>query len=154
MISMNEILMGRAKLENLSTDIQCNIKHLHKVVNVIRQRYGKPMTVTSGLRLPEHNDATSNAAKRSAHLTGEAIDVRDVDGSLMRWVLQNLSLMQELGIYIEDFRWTRSKTKGYWVHLGTRKPSSGRRIFIPSMAPAETPDVWSGKYDPKFDTKG
>lgn len=152
MITMDELLMGRAKLADLPSDVQDNLRKLLFAMNEIRASYGFVMIITSGYRRPQDNDATSNAAKLSAHLVGMACDIRDVDGSLYRWVLRNLDLMQKLGIYLEDFRWTRSKTKGNWVHFGIRKPGSGKRIFVPSTAPAEDPGCWDGKYDSKYDS--
>lgn len=149
MFTMDELLMNRAKLEDLSDEIQANLTKLLEVMNAVRVAYAHPMTVTSGYRRAQDNDATSNAAKASAHLVGMACDIRDTDGAIMKWVLENLQLMKDLGIFLEDFRWTRSKTKGYWVHFGIRKPASGHRIFVPSTAPAESPDCWDGEYDKK-----
>ena len=48
--------------------------------------------VSSGWRSPTVNDRTCNAAKGSAHLSGEACDLQDhKDRRLARWCLRNLN---------------------------------------------------------------
>jgi len=87
--------------------------------------------VASGWRPREVNDATSNAAARSNHIFGNAIDLRDTSGrDLARWCLRNEDDMAEIGLWMEDPRWTPS-----WVHLQRVPPKSGRRVYIPSSSP-------------------
>jgi hypothetical protein len=145
-ISMEEILMGRAELKDLPQDIQDNLNDLLPRLNVIRTAYGKPLTVNSGLRRQSDNDATANAAKSSSHLVGMAVDLKDTTNEFWTWCVANLELIQAQGLYLEDRRWTPT-----WVHLSTRPPGSGKRIFVPSSAPAIAPKLWSGVYDRKFD---
>lgn len=87
--------------------------------------------VASGWRPPAVNDATSNAAAYSKHLTGEAIDLRDHGTrDLARWCLCNLSDLEEIGLWMEDPQWTPS-----WVHLQIVPPGSRRRVYCPSSRP-------------------
>lgn len=148
MVSMDELVKGRDKqFPNEFTDeIKSNLEDLLGVINEVRARYGKPMTVTSGWRPAAINAATPGAAKNSAHCLGLAVDISDTTGELWSWVLANLDLMQSLGIFLEDRRWTPT-----WVHFGLKKPLSGKRIFVPSTAAAGKPDAWDGKYDKKYD---
>src|SRR5688572_24721137 len=55
--------------------------------------------VASGWRPPAVNDATSNAAQASRHITGEAVDLRDhpPERALARWCLRNLALLEQIG---------------------------------------------------------
>jgi len=147
MISKEEILMGRDKkyAEAYTSEISDNIDKLLVIMNKVRAVYAKPMTVASGWRPPEVNDSTQNAAAGSNHLKGLAVDIKDADGKVMRWVLANMDLMQKLGIYLEDFRWTPT-----WVHFQIVPPGSGKRIYIPSVKPPISPDKWDGKYDAKY----
>lgn len=93
--------------------------------------------VSSGWRPPAVNDRTCNAAKGSAHLTGEACDLQDhQDRRLARWCLRHLDLLEELDLYMENPRWTLGNNDP-WVHLQTRRPGSGNRVFIPSTAPPQ-----------------
>jgi len=87
--------------------------------------------VASGWRPAEINEATSNAAKASRHITGEAIDLRD-NGTrdLARWCLRNLDALEEIGLWMEDPQWTPT-----WVHLQTVPPASRRRVYVPSSRP-------------------
>lgn len=60
---------------------------------------------------------------KSAHLTGEAVDIAD-DGTLQRWLKKNEKKLVELGLYVEDF----ASTPG-WCHLQTRPTKN--RFFKP-----------------------
>lgn len=82
--------------------------------------------LSSGWRPPEVNAATAKAAKRSAHMTGEALDIYDPTGNIGRWALSHLAILEALGLYLEH----PSATVG-WCHLQTRAPKSGRRVFYP-----------------------
>jgi hypothetical protein len=148
-ISYKEILGSKCKLQDLDPEIQENIETLHKRINTLRRHYGKPMTVNSGLRFSE--DQPKNAATKSNHLIGAAIDIDDDDqGTLWNWVKDNLQLLQKIGLWIEDPRWTHGKV-GTWMHFQIVPPKSGKRIFIPSSAPASAPEIWDGKYDGSLD---
>lgn len=146
MITKDEILMGRDKKypEEYTEEISNNIDCLLDAMNVIRKAYNKPMVVASGWRPSAINEDTANAAKKSNHLKGLAVDIKDVDGKLWKWVLLNLDLMKRLGVYLEDKRWTPT-----WVHFQIVPPKSKKRIYIPSTAPAKANEIWDGKYDSK-----
>lgn len=62
----------------------------------------------------------------SCHLTGEAVDIADPDGKLGAWLKENKKKLEELGLYVEDLKYTPG-----WCHLQIRAPKSGRRFFIP-----------------------
>jgi hypothetical protein len=66
-------------------------------------------------------------------MTGCAVDICDVvpERTLARWCLRNLVFLAEVGLWMEDPRWTPG-----WVHLQSVPPRSGGRVFIPSAAPA------------------
>lgn len=144
MISKDELLQGRDKKypAEYTQEVSDNLDKLLPLLNQIRAAWAKPMRVNSGWRPAAVNASVPGAAAKSKHTEGLAADISDVDGSLWAWVLQNLDLMQKLGIYLEDRRWTPT-----WVHFGFGPPKSGKRIFIPSAAKALAPDNWDGKYD-------
>jgi uncharacterized protein YcbK (DUF882 family) len=147
MIKLEEILMGRDTKypQDFTPEVKANIKVLYEKINIIREKYGKPMSVSSGWRPQAINDATSNAAKKSKHIVGLAIDIKDTDSKLWKWCMENLELLQELGLYLEDKRWTPT-----WVHFQIGPPASGLRIFRPSRAAATAPELWNGNYDQKY----
>lgn len=151
-ITKDELLMGRDKAypKEYTKEISDNLDNLLSAMNQIRSAYGVPMKVSSGWRPAAVNKAIAGAAKKSNHMLGLAVDISDRDGKLREWVLSNLDLMQKLGVYLEDFRWTPT-----WVHFQIAAPKSGKRIFIPyadiKKNPMMAPDAWSGTYDSKHD---
>lgn len=148
MITREELLNGRdvAFPEDFTKEISANIDQLLEIINQVRAAYGSPMTVSSGWRPPSINASTPGAAPKSNHMKGLAVDIRDTDGSLWQWTMGNLDLMQRLGIFLEDRRWTPS-----WVHYQIVPPKSQKRIFVPSSAAASDPNAWDGAYDAKYD---
>lgn len=149
MISMNEILKGRATLESLPEDIQANLNTLLERINKLRTAYGKPLTVNDGYRRAQ--DKPKNGASHSKHYIGCAIDLDDDDTAVLwTWTQENLELMQEIGLWMEDPRWTHGAV-GTWMHYQIIPPGSGHRIFVPSEAPASAPALWDSQYDKKFD---
>lgn len=125
MIHLTEYLKGRIKVEDIDELTMRHIVRLLSKMNVVRYLYNEPMIVTSGYRSPEYNVKIGGSAN-SAHCTGQAIDILDKDGKLKKWVESNISLFQELGLYMEHFDHTPN-----WVHFTTRRPKSGSRFFKP-----------------------
>ena len=125
MIKTSEFLMGRDKTYPLSLELWVNLAQLLSAVNYLRGVYGKPLSISSGYRPGVFNRA-AGGAKNSAHMTCEAIDVRDPDAEFAQWCLDNLHELEKAGLYLED----PSHTPG-WVHLQTRAPRSGKRVFLP-----------------------
>jgi len=133
MITLKELNPNGYPLTKVQED---NLSRLFYAMNEIRKQYGKPMIVTSGVRSLE--DQTRIDACRivggkkagprlgSAHLQAAACDVWDREGTLWRFVRDNLKLMEQLGVYLED----RSKTPT-WCHFQILRPKSGNRIFLP-----------------------
>lgn len=124
-ISEAEYLMGRDKAAPLTTAMRTNMEKLLIALNLIRDLYGKPLKVSSGYRPPGINAVTANASKTSCHLTCEACDFEDTDRKLVQWCLRNMDLLERAGLYMESPINTPS-----WVHLQTRAPRSGKRVFL------------------------
>ena len=110
--------------------IDGNLQILLMKLNKVRAVYGLPMVVTSGLRTEQQQQELITQGKSNAphskHLTGEAADILDSDGSLKKWVLENVQLMEDVGLWMEDFSSTPT-----WVHFQISAPRSGNRFFIP-----------------------
>lgn len=124
-ITTTEYLMGRDKQFPLSPDQERNMLSLLGKLNEIRDLYGKPMSVSSGYRPGAYNKAAGGAAK-SCHLTCEAIDIADISREFTAWCLKNQDILARLGLYMEDPSYATT-----WVHLQTRAPRSGKRVFLP-----------------------
>ena len=127
MISLSELNQHQYKT---TPEIDANLNTLLEKLNVIRQAYGKPMTVSSGLRDATQQQqliaAGKSNAPKSHHLTGEAADILDQDGALKIWVKDNIKLIEDTGLWMEDFAHTPT-----WVHFQIVPPKSGHRFFIP-----------------------
>lgn len=126
MISANEVLMGRIKVEELSDELKLNLADLLIKLNKFRAEYGIPMIVSSGYRSPEINAATVGSSKTSAHMSCQAADFRDIDGKLKEFVAKDPTILIRCGLYMEDPESTKS-----WIHLQSRPTKSGNRIFKP-----------------------
>lgn len=144
MLIATDYFMGRdlAYPQHLTDEIRSNAAELLGRVNLLLSwavadqvrpasdaRTGT--AVASGWRPPAINEATSNAAAKSRHLTGEAIDLRDTGTrDLARWCLRNIDALEEIGLWMEDPQWTPT-----WVHLQIVPPGSHRRVYCPSSKP-------------------
>lgn len=139
MITLEAYWKGRDSTHagELTDEIRANAERTVARCNELLERAGRSTVdeVNSGWRPKGINDDTANAAKGSRHLTAEAIDIPDSDRSLAEWCVDNLDVLAEIGLWIEDPRWTPT-----WVHLQIVPPRSGRRVFIPSAVPAPDPD--------------
>ena len=129
-ISMDEILMGRAKLSELPADIQANLLELCDKMNKVRSAYGKPMKVSSGIRtMADHlriyaEKGITDQSKipmKSKHLLGQACDIYDPKKELKAWCIANVKLLESIGVWLEAFEDTpnwvhfQSKPYGSWV---------------------------------------
>ena len=148
MFRKDEFLHGRDTEfpDEYTKTVSDNLDLLLNVMNGISLVYGRPMICTSGWRPAQINAATAGAAPHSKHMLGLACDIKDDDGILMRWVISNLDLMQKLGVFFEDFRWTPG-----WVHFQLGPPDSGHRVFVPNSSRPQSPKRWDGEYDRSFD---
>jgi hypothetical protein len=66
----------------------------------------------------------------SKHLTCQADDIvpekKELLNDFKKFIFQNPKLMEEIGLWFEDFGYTLT-----WVHAQTTPPKSKKRFFIP-----------------------
>ena len=137
--SRQELLQGRDAQYPLTPEMEKNLAELTRVLNLVRAAYGSAMLVNSGYR-PAAVNASVGGAKASAHMMCQAVDIEDKDGKLAEWAMNNLTLLESCGIFMEDPRYTYIVDKqgnrcGGWCHLDIRGPKSGKRVFIPYAGP-------------------
>lgn len=82
--------------------------------------------VNSGWRPAAYNAAVPNAAPKSKHMSGEAIDLADLDGELDELLLDNIGILQGAQLWMEHPLATKS-----WCHLQCVPPRSSNRVFYP-----------------------
>lgn len=121
MITRKEILMGRDSEYPLTPELEENLAKLLESVNKLRNLYGKPMIVSSGYRPGKYNKA-AGGAKKSSHLTCEAVDFRDIDKKLKDFCTEKI--LKECNLYMEHPDHTES-----WCHVQIRPTKN--RIFRP-----------------------
>lgn len=79
--------------------------------------------INSGYRDEETNKIVGGSA-RSAHRTGEAVDLKDTYGIMSGKI--TVDLLKKHDLYMENAQHTPG-----WCHLQTRAVRSGNRVFIP-----------------------
>ena len=92
-----------------------NLKTLcDKVLQPVREHFGKSVTINSGYRSPESNAAVGGS-KTSDHCKGQAADI-EIDGvpnpELAQWIMDNLEYTQ---LILEFF--TQGIPDSGWVHV-------------------------------------
>lgn len=119
MITLNDYLSSSGKYKGRVKDPDCtqlvinNAENLLMAVNALLSELGvKSVTVSSGFRPSSVNGAIKNAAKASLHMSGRAIDLVDVDGSLDALISSRDDLLKKHGLWQEH----SDATIG-WCHL-------------------------------------
>lgn len=135
-ITLEHYLMGREKKfrAEFNEGIAVRATGLLVRVNKLLSLYGKPLEndpdtgtpVTSGWRPPSYNAKVPNAAVRSKHMLGGAIDLFDPEGDLDDWCMDNHDRLAGCLLWLEH----PSATKG-WCHLQDVPPGSKKRVFYP-----------------------
>ena len=148
MLSLHAYYMGRdLKYQSEWTQevracAEVTVRRINNLVDIYVGDTGKdrPDTWASGWRPQSVNDATRNAASGSKHLTAEAGDVVDDEArSFATWCYHNQRFLADCDLWMEHPGWTGGPGHTNWVHLQTRPPRSGNRVFIPSSKPAIDP---------------
>ena len=109
---------------NPSEDVKKNIELLvEKILDPLREKFGKPIIVTSGYRCKELNKTVGGAAK-SQHMSGEAADIRTVEDSKSA-NKELFNLIIELGLPFDQLI---NEHDYDWVHVSYGKRN--RRMIL------------------------
>jgi hypothetical protein len=95
-------------------------------VNLLLEAFGEPRRVNSGWRPAAINAGVPNAAAKSKHMTCQACDLNDDDGSLDAWCMANLQILERIGLWLEH-----PDSTPRWTHWQIVPPGSGNRVFRP-----------------------
>lgn len=120
----------RLKSKELTAQVKLNAVELLKRVNSLLEFMGyMEPKVSSGFRPSSVNSKIGNASKKSAHMSGEAIDLLDDKDQTLCLSIKK-PLLVKFDLYKEDSGSTIGVNTN-WVHLQSRETSSGKRIFKP-----------------------
>ncbi len=125
-ISYDELLMNRHWQYPLTEADAVNMARVWFRVNKLLAQYPATLTapiVSSGYR-PGHFNTQAGGAKRSTHLSCEAVDIRDPGNGLDQWLDNNHAKLVECELWRE----APEATSG-WTHLDIRPRKS--RTFNP-----------------------
>ncbi len=131
MITPEDYFGRMTHIEEPSQEIRENAAELLERVNALLADLA-PMeealapAVNSGWRPASYNATIANAAPKSKHITGQAIDLADPDGDLDDYLFNNPQVLARHGLWLEH----PLSTKG-WCHLQCVPPRSGNRVFFP-----------------------
>jgi len=125
---------GEAEIENLK-------RLAEKVLQPVRDHYGKGVKVNSGYRHPEVN-AKVGGSKTSDHCKGQAADIEIpgvANADLAKWVAENLDFTQ---VILEFY--TQGIPDSGWVHVSydpanlkkqtlTAVKQNGKTVYLPGL---------------------
>lgn len=111
-----------------TTQAICNLAAVaHKILQPLREWWGKPINIGSGYRSTLLNKAVGGVAN-SQHLLGEAVDIC-IDGDKAKgkkwfdYIEQNLPFDQLI--------WEHNpKTGSYWIHVSFRADGNNRHKVV------------------------
>ncbi len=128
MITLADFYMGRDRRfpDELTDEKRSNAEETIDKANQLLERFGETRKVNSGWRPASINKSTVGAAPKSKHMECLAIDLEDKDGSLDAWCLENLEVLQEIGLWLES-----PESSPGWCHIQIVPPRSGNRVFKP-----------------------
>ena len=114
-----------------------------KILQPVRDHYGKSVKINSGYRSPEVN-ASVGGSKTSDHCKGQAADIEIngvANGDLAEWVSKNLKFTQ---VILEFY--TQGIPDSGWVHVSydpnnlkcqvlTAVKQDGKTVYLPGLQP-------------------
>ncbi len=126
MISRANYLMGRDVKWPLTVEQEMDMHKLLAAVQGLFTDFQGEIKISSGYRPAAINAQVPNSAKKSAHMSCQAVDLYDPSANLAHYLLDNMSLLEQWDMYLEDPAYTVG-----WVHVQTRRTRSGKRVFKP-----------------------
>mgnify|MGYP001197080265 FL=1 len=120
---INQHLVGHEP--KLTDEIQANAAVVCDRANQLMEASGMDRGLRSGWR-PSAINHGAGGAPHSKHMTGEAVDIEDNDGTLDAWCRDNVAVLENIGLWLEDDTATPT-----WTHVQSVPPRSGHRFFIP-----------------------
>jgi hypothetical protein len=115
------------RLSAVTPEIEENARDLIERVNALLNEleWEPDVFISSGLRTPKSNAKVANAATRSSHMTGKALDIMQLKpgnklGEAIRAAQASGNLLERHGLMMEALEHTVGQNTN-WVHLDTVK---------------------------------
>lgn len=99
-----------------SVEVQQNIEELLRVLDGLREHYGKPIKITSGYRCATLNKLVGGSPT-SAHVIGYAADLQAIGDTFENFKDSVLKWLKKSGVKFDQCIIERSKNT-QWVHFG------------------------------------
>ena len=120
---------GTAKTHNIdntpSGEIKINLRNLvDNCLDIVREKYGKPITVSSGYRNYLVNQLVGGKAT-SQHLKGEAADIVGKNDKETRRIFE---IAKELGNY-DQLLFERNNKGSVWVHISYKAEGNRKQCI-------------------------
>jgi hypothetical protein len=136
-ITVEDILTSSGKYPERAEDAECTnvvksnaAKLCDKVNNLFTDlKYQGKLSVTSGFRTTGVNKAIPNAAKKSLHMSGQAVDFSDPEGKIDALLFddKNDHLLKKYGLWLEHPDATK-----YWSHCDIKdRGARSKNVFKP-----------------------
>lgn len=119
------------KIDNTTKDknIIHNIENLvEKLLDPLREEYGKPITISSGYRCQKLNSILPGASQTSDHKTGQSADLVVKDGSKGLKVLAGIVFRNNW--MFDQMIWEHD---GAWLHISLRRTSVNRSSVLKTV---------------------
>lgn len=108
---INSVTAKRQQINNIpSFEVVDNLNRLADYLDSIREKYGKPIFISSGYRCPLLNQAVGGVAN-SQHLKGLAADLICADMEKL------LSIIRETKGFDQLITEHNKGSKSYWIHV-------------------------------------
>lgn len=105
------------KIQNIpSAEVKQNIEKLLRVLDSLREFYGKPIRITSGFRCTELNKLVGGSPT-SAHVIGYAADLQPIGDTFENFKAEVLRWLDTSGVGFDQCIIEKSKS-AQWVHFG------------------------------------
>lgn len=113
--------------DGLNDQVLNNLKHLYKIMDLVRAFLNSPITVTICYRPKEYNKLIGGATS-SAHMCLNKME------AAVDFVVKGMTAQQvrdKLKPKLEEFELRMEDIQGNWIHVDTREPGPSGRFFKP-----------------------
>ena len=107
-----------------------NLKRVCVWLEVLRERYNKPIRINSGYRSPQLNKKIGGVPT-SNHLTGCAVDIRVEDmEQLIRYAAILLEYADETNQQFDELLIERNRYGAIWLHFAVRPNGNRHKVAL------------------------